>query len=123
MSELTKAQAVNRRIAELCGYYIYHYDKDHPDRCYYMLSIPNDCHWTGWDQLRFRNEWGQWNAGERKTENAAWNDAPDYYNSLDESIEAAGELLNYGLNIYLNPDDPHITYKNGNLGIYGLDYQ
>lgn len=88
-----RANAVNRAIAEACGYYIYHYDKDHPAQCYYMLSIPNDCHWAGWDQLRFRNEWGQWKAGERKTEKEAWNDVPDYYNSLDEAIAAAGELL------------------------------
>lgn len=44
---------------------------------------------------------------------------PDYYYSIDEAIEAAAELLNYGLCIFLDPNDPHITYKNGKRDEFG----
>lgn len=55
---------LNIKIAKMLGYTMYHYDKDHPDKCYYEL----------WDSqgepvvLR----------GERKTETEAWNDAPNW---------------------------------------------
>lgn len=96
LCEQCYGQAVNKAIAELCGYYMYHYDKDFEKNCYYMLSVPNDCFWAGHDQERFRHEWGQWHAGERKTEQEAWLDAPDYYHSTDAVFPVGYEKLKLG---------------------------
>lgn len=55
------------KIAKMLGYSIYHYDKDHPEHCYYML----------WDAE------GQpvvpiYPENQRKTEAEAWQDAPNW---------------------------------------------
>ncbi len=43
----------------------------------------------------------------------------DYQHDMNAAMAAAGELLNYGLCIFLDPADPHITYKNGKRDEFG----
>lgn len=45
--------------------------------------------------------------------------AKHYYTDMNAAIAAAGELLNYELHIYLDPDNPHIVYKNGKRDEFG----
>lgn len=58
---------LNRAIADMLGYSIYHYDKDVAENCYYMLMDPN------WDRVVYGLH-----AGERRTEEQAWADPPDF---------------------------------------------
>jgi hypothetical protein len=97
---------VNRKIAELCGWKFDLYKSD----LSYKVTNP-----TGEPVLKETmigriNKWG---------ESELSDIYPDYQHSLDAAMAAAGELLNYGLCIFLNPDDPHITYKNGKRDEFG----
>jgi hypothetical protein len=74
---------LNRQIAEKLGYHVYHYDKDIPERCYYMLMDPDGD--PAWANLNF-NEIGP-RAGERKTEDEAWRDCPNWKGDLSLAIE------------------------------------
>lgn len=64
-------QELNRKLAELMGYTIYHYDKDYEANCYYMLVDPE----------------GDYSGIERPTEGAAWLDAPWYVGDPAASLE------------------------------------
>jgi hypothetical protein len=67
---------------EVMGYTIYHYDKDHPDMCYYCLMDKE------FDPVA---PFDGWHTGERKTEEEAWDDCPRF----SEDIAAAFELLEH----------------------------
>ncbi|MBY3623788.1 hypothetical protein HGO21_30190 [Acinetobacter sp. CUI P1] len=64
-------QQLNRALAELMGYTVYHYDKDVPERCYYMLVDPT----------------GDYSTIERPTEEIAWLDAPWFTGDPATSLE------------------------------------
>jgi hypothetical protein len=65
---------LNRALAELMGYTIYHYDKDYEENCYFMLMD------TDFDPVEPDD-------GRRKTEERAWNDTPDYCTDPAASLE------------------------------------
>jgi len=65
---------------KIFGYSIYHYDKDVPERCYYMLTDDKGDPVTPYEG---------WHTGERKTEEEAWGDCPNY----SEDIGAAWEVV------------------------------
>ncbi|KAA9007226.1 hypothetical protein F4V43_01695 [Paenibacillus spiritus] len=67
-------QQLNRALAELMGYTVYHYDKDVLGRCYFELTDPE-----GYPEIVL--------GGERKTEPEAWGDAPDYCTDPSASQE------------------------------------
>ncbi|MEK5416326.1 hypothetical protein [Paenibacillus sp. FSL L8-0708] len=67
-------QQLNRALAELMGYTIYHYDKDVAERCYFELTDPD-----GYPEIVF--------GGERNTELEAWADVPNYCNDPAASLE------------------------------------
>lgn len=58
-------KSLNRQIAEMLGYFIYHYDKDVEDRCYYQL-------WQPLGGMAINEDW------QRRTEGEAWNDSPKW---------------------------------------------
>lgn len=64
-------QQLNRALAELMGYTVYHYDKDVPERCYYMLVDPT----------------GDYSTIERPTEAIAWLDEPWFTGDPAASLE------------------------------------
>lgn len=105
MSELTKAQAVNRKIAELCGW-----------RCVKTCEdwMADFYEWE-YDTLVGLDP----ALGMLEERDGNFDRVPDYCGSLDAAVQSAGELLNYGLCIFLNPADPHITYKNGKRDEFG----
>ncbi|OKP91395.1 hypothetical protein [Paenibacillus sp. P32E] len=70
VKEMTNPE-LNRALAELMGYSIYHYDKDVEENCYYMLVDPT----------------GDYQQLDRKTEAEAWADAPDYCTDPAASLE------------------------------------
>jgi hypothetical protein len=70
---------VRRDLLRLAGYTVYHYDKDYPDQCYYMLMTPDFDPYIFQDIARFGDEIRTrgYRAAERKTEDEAWADAPE----------------------------------------------
>ncbi|WDM22627.1 BC1872 family protein [Paenibacillus polymyxa] len=73
---------------------VYRYDKDVPERCYYMLVNES------FDSVV--NEVG-WNAGERKTEEEAWEDCPHFTTDISaawEVIEKAEIMDRIQLGLY-----------------------
>lgn len=91
---------------ELLGYWVYHYDKDHPDSCYYQLvdqsftPVVVTPHYA---------------TGQRKTEAVAWDDMPpftmsrDAVEQIEEEIERRGLRWQY-LSKLVNLVAPFITY-------------
>lgn len=61
-------KAIDIECAKLLGYTVYHYDKDYAKNCYFMLM---DAEFDPVVTSSFR-------AGERKTEDEAWSDAPGF---------------------------------------------
>lgn len=90
---------VNRKIAELCGWTDIHEDE-----------------W--WEEDFYGDGFTKGLVGVSPNGEGLL-PLPDYQHSLDAAVQAAGELLNYGLCIFLNPDNPHITYKNGKRDEFG----
>jgi hypothetical protein len=71
---------INRAIADLKGFHVYHYDKDHEANCYYQLwdGLGNPV-WESYTGSRYGEEIKRgWHAGERKTEAEAWADVHDW---------------------------------------------
>jgi hypothetical protein len=66
---------LDRAIAEALGYEIYHYDKDYPAKCYYMLMDGD----------------GDFSHKERKTEADAWEDIPHWATEYATAFELADE--------------------------------
>ncbi|MEK5419404.1 hypothetical protein [Paenibacillus sp. FSL L8-0708] len=82
-------QQLNRVLAELMGYTIYHYDKDVAERCYFELTAPD-----GYPEIVF--------GGERNTELEAWADVPNYCNDPAASLEVQTKAIEANKLIYLN---------------------
>lgn len=106
-STLTNAE-INRNIAELKGYSIYHYDKDVLERCYFQL----------WDEDGDPVVWKIYE-GQRKTEEEAWQDVPDWASDLNTAFElvAKGCIFTLGYS-YANPEFKATIY-----GHVGYDVQ
>lgn len=82
LKNLSNAE-LNIAVAKAAGYWVYHYDKDHPSSCYYMLCLPDSVDSVVVDDFsRFRES--GWHAGERKTEEEAWKDAPYFSTDLNK---------------------------------------
>lgn len=77
---------INRRIAEKLGYTIYHYDKDMPAHCYYMLMDPEG-NAVAFKTNSVSDENTSLRIGERKTEAAAWEDCPDWAGDPRYAVE------------------------------------
>ncbi|OMD66030.1 hypothetical protein BSK62_13260 [Paenibacillus odorifer] len=73
-------QQLNRALAELMGYTVYHYDKDVAERCYFELTAPD-----GYPEIVF--------GGERITELEAWADVPNYCNDPAASLEVQAKAI------------------------------
>lgn len=72
---------LNKMVGEkVMEYLIYHYDKDVPDNCYYMLMDEHFDLVAGYEGIHI---------GERKTEELAWDDCPKF----SEDISAAWEVV------------------------------
>jgi hypothetical protein len=83
-------------IAKVMGYSVYHYDKDHPDNCYYMLV---DEHF---DQVA---PYEGWRSGERKTEELAWEDCPEFSSDVSLAMELVEHLRRKGFGFSLRMDN------------------
>ncbi|MEK5415223.1 hypothetical protein [Paenibacillus sp. FSL L8-0708] len=85
-------QQLNRALAELMGYtiyhYDYHYDKDVAERCYFELTAPD-----GYPEIVF--------GGERNTELEAWADVPNYCNDPAASLEVQAKAIEVDAQGYL----------------------
>jgi hypothetical protein len=88
--EAMTPEQLKRAVAtDVMGLHMYHYDKDHPDNCYYML-------FNGMDAVA--DDYDGWHTAERKTEEEAWADCPDYLNDISaawkviEAIQALKEI-------------------------------
>lgn len=77
---------LDKLIAEhVMGWSIYRYDKDVPERCYYMLVDKS------FDPVV---DGGYWNAGERKTEEEAWKDNRPFSTDISAAWEVVTHLMN-----------------------------
>jgi hypothetical protein len=75
---------LDKLIAEqVMGWSIYRFDKDVPERCYYMLVDKS------FDPVV---DDGYWNAGERKTEEEAWNDNRPFSTDISAAWEVVMHL-------------------------------
>lgn len=93
VSMLTDEQ-INRKIAELKGYYVYHYDKDIEENCFYQL----------WDEEGCPVIWKIYE-GHRKTEEEAWKDVPNWAGDLNLAIELVEKGCIFTLSYsYANPE-------------------
>lgn len=70
---------LNKQLAIKLGYTVYHYDKDRAENCYYSLQDPH-----GDPVISIFRE------GERKTEEGAWADTPNF----DSDLNLLFEILN-----------------------------
>lgn len=92
IDSMTPEQLKRAIATDVMGLSIYHYDKDWEDNCYYVL-------WN--EALEPVAKYEGWNTGERKTEEEAWADCPDYLNDITAAFEVAekfklrGFLLNF----------------------------
>lgn len=69
---------LNKQIALKLGYSVYHYDKGYPADCYYMLMTPD------FNPVVLGRD------GERKTEDAAWGDCPNWQENIGLAMELVG---------------------------------
>jgi len=81
--ELTKLVAIH-----VMKYQIYHYDKDRKENCYYMLVDEEGNAVT--DEIGLH-------AGERKTEEEAWDDCPKFSEDITAAWEAEAKIAELGL--------------------------
>lgn len=79
---------LNRQIAERLGWWVYHYDKDYRENCYYQLVnesfvpvvyAPN------------------YYTGQRRTEAEAWADVPDFAGDREASLTLESIIDERGL--------------------------
>lgn len=68
---------LDKRIAEMLGYTIYHYDKDIEENCYFMLWNPN----------------GGFSDIPRQTEIGAWDDCPKFTEDISSAFEVFEKVL------------------------------
>lgn len=84
-------RALDIALAKALGYTVYHYDKDYRENCYYCLMSPD---FDPVVMMPFR-------AGERKTEEEAWEDTPRWSSdhnavaSLEDEIDRRGLRWQY----------------------------
>lgn len=70
--------ARNKAIGETwLNYTVYHYDKDVPERCYFLLVDGE------FDQVA---PFAHWGSGERKTKEEAWADCPNFSGDIAAAI-------------------------------------
>ncbi|QUL57546.1 hypothetical protein KDC22_14345 [Paenibacillus tritici] len=82
---------LDKLIAEhVMGWSIYRFDKDVPERCYYMLVDKS------FDPVV---DGGYWNAGERKTEEEAWNDNRPFSTDISAAWEVLNKVIEMGMEI------------------------
>lgn len=74
-------RALERWLAEQAGYWVYHYDKDHPSSCYYCLMEPDSI-----DAVCFVG-------GHYDTEAEAWGDVPRWTESFEDAMLFASDIL------------------------------
>lgn len=69
---------------EIFGYHVYHYDKDYKDNCYYILV-----------DLNMNQVAPYWNGrkAQRKTEEEAWNDCPDFFKDMNNAWEVYLQIM------------------------------
>ena len=80
---------LDKLIAEhVMGWSIYRYDKDVPERCYYMLVDKS------FDPVV---DGGYWNAGERKTEEEAWKDNSPFSTDISAAWKVDEKIRELGL--------------------------
>jgi len=89
-------QQLNRALAELMGYRVYHYDKDVLGRCYFELTDPEGC-----SEIVF--------GGERNTELEAWADVPNYCNDPAASLEVQAKALELNYKAYIDHLDEFVN--------------
>ncbi|MEK4479532.1 hypothetical protein MKZ23_08875 [Paenibacillus sp. FSL R5-0876] len=82
-------QQLNRALAELMGYTVYHYDKDVLGRCYFELTDPE-----GYSEIVF--------GGERNTELEAWADVPNYCTDPAASLEVQTAATKVNAKVYVD---------------------
>lgn len=85
MSEAERNAVVAEKVM---GWHVYHYDKDIPECCYYMLMDEK------FDPVV--DEVG-WNAGARETEQEAWNDNKSWTTDISAAWEVIEALTAQGL--------------------------
>lgn len=84
---------MDRLIAEkVMGYTVYHYDKDHPNNCYYMLMDAD------FDPVLFT---GNYRDSEKKTEEEAWNDCPEFSTDILAAWEVVKKLGELGFTVII----------------------
>ena len=85
------SRELDEQCARALGYWVYHYDKDHANNCYYQLL---DQDLSPVELLSYRAEL-------RKTETEAWADAPNFSSDscaasiLEDEIERRGLQSKY----------------------------
>lgn len=79
---------LNIKVAKRLGYSVYHYDKDYPNQCFYMLMDSNYEPVADMEWKRFTEEYKtrRLHTGERKTEAEAWKDAPQFSTDLNAAF-------------------------------------
>ncbi|WP_340398006.1 hypothetical protein NST50_14010 [Paenibacillus sp. FSL E2-0202] len=93
---------LNRALAELKGYTVYHYDKDVPERCYYLLVDPT----------------GDYSTIERPTEAIAWLDAPWFTGDPAASLEVQAKAIEVDAQKYVRAlQDTKYAESAANLGL------
>ncbi|QGQ97005.1 hypothetical protein EHS13_20000 [Paenibacillus psychroresistens] len=101
--EAMTPEQLKRSVAtDVMGLSVYHYDKDFEANCYYMLV-------DGIDPVA---PFDGLTTGERKTEEEAWSDCPDYLNDIAAAWKVIEEMQVKGfatvlqrLGDYFAPDD------------------
>lgn len=106
--EALSDEQLNIEVAKVAGYSIYHYDKDYEHNCYYMLWEPNSIDWAGqgdWERFGHEIRERRFRAGERKTEEEAWKDAPYFASDLRKiwPLFEAHDLTKHGKRRLLGP--------------------
>jgi hypothetical protein len=102
--EAMTPEQLKRAVAtDVMGLSIYHYDKDVEERCYYML----------WDEnMNHMAKFIGYHTDERKTEEEAWADCPDFINDFNATFSIIEKLKEkeYGVNIYVQKGfEPEVT--------------
>jgi hypothetical protein len=105
-------------VAKSLGYWVYHYDKDYAENCYYELMEPDSVTpVVGWPPRK----------GERKTEAEAWEDAPDFSTDTTAALIVVEALRTrtpkgYEFELHLKPPkgERHPRYEAH--AIFGQDF-
>lgn len=90
---MVEGKELDRLVAErIMGWQMYHYNKDVPSRCYYMLVDEN------WDAVADDVPFTLQN-GERKTEEEAWNDNKSFSTEISAAWEVLEKLVDNGFTV------------------------